>query len=70
MTWPPAGVDWYYADAYTAIACGDCREVMPLLPKVDLVLADPPYGIKRFKKGFGSTALRATDARRAALNGI
>ncbi len=23
----------------------DCREVLPLLPKVDLVLTDPPYGI-------------------------
>lgn len=25
---------------------GDCLEIMPLLPKVDLVLTDPPYGIK------------------------
>ena len=24
---------------------GDCREVMPLLPRVDLLLTDPPYGI-------------------------
>ncbi len=24
---------------------GDCREVLPLLPRVDLVLTDPPYGI-------------------------
>lgn len=24
---------------------GDCREVLPLLPNVDLVLTDPPYGI-------------------------
>ena len=24
---------------------GDCREVLPLLPKHDLVLTDPPYGI-------------------------
>jgi len=22
----------------------DCRDVLPLLPKVDLVLTDPPYG--------------------------
>jgi DNA modification methylase len=43
MTWPPDGVDWYYSDEYTAIACGDCREVLPRLPKVDLVLTDPPY---------------------------
>ena len=24
---------------------GDCREVLPLLPHVDLILTDPPYGI-------------------------
>lgn len=24
---------------------GDCREILPLLPKVDLVLTDPPYGV-------------------------
>lgn len=24
---------------------GDCREILPHLPKVDLVLTDPPYGI-------------------------
>lgn len=26
---------------------GDCREVLPLLPKCDLILTDPPYGIGR-----------------------
>jgi site-specific DNA-methyltransferase (adenine-specific)/modification methylase len=24
---------------------GDCREVLPMLPQVDLILTDPPYGI-------------------------
>lgn len=24
---------------------GDCLEIMPLLPKVDLVVTDPPYGV-------------------------
>jgi DNA modification methylase len=24
---------------------GDCREVLPMMPKVDLILTDPPYGI-------------------------
>jgi DNA modification methylase len=24
---------------------GDCREVLPMLPKVDAVITDPPYGI-------------------------
>ena len=27
------------------IYLGDCLEVMQLLPKVDLVVTDPPYGI-------------------------
>ena len=25
--------------------CADCRDVLPLLPKVDAVITDPPYGI-------------------------
>jgi site-specific DNA-methyltransferase (adenine-specific)/modification methylase len=24
--------------------CGDCREILPTLPKVDAVVTDPPYG--------------------------
>jgi len=43
MPWPPDGIDWYYSDDYTAIAHGDCRDILPHLPKVDLVLTDPPY---------------------------
>ena len=45
MQWPPVGVKWYYSDPSVCIAHGDCREILPLLPKVDLVLTDPPYGI-------------------------
>jgi len=46
MTWPPdIGVRPFYADEACVIFHGDCREILPLLPKVDLVLADPPYGI-------------------------
>ncbi|KZC17031.1 hypothetical protein RHOFW510R12_01440 [Rhodanobacter sp. FW510-R12] len=26
---------------------GDCREILPTLPKVDAVITDPPYGIRR-----------------------
>ena len=44
-SWPPPGIKWYYSDDYTAIAHRDCREILPSLPKVDLVLTDPPYGI-------------------------
>lgn len=27
------------------LACGDCRDILPTLPKVDAVVTDPPYGI-------------------------
>lgn len=35
----------YYDQNGITIYHGDCREVLPTLPKVDLVLTDPPYGI-------------------------
>ena len=35
----------YYQDSACTIYHGDCREILPQLPKVDLVLTDPPYGI-------------------------
>jgi len=47
--WPPAGVDWYYSDDSVAIACADCREILPTLEPVDLVLTDPPYGVEKDK---------------------
>jgi hypothetical protein len=38
----------YYSDDAVTIYHGDCREILPLLaPVVDLVLTDPPYGIKK-----------------------
>ena len=30
---------------------GDCRDVLPLLPKVDAVITDPPYGLGGRMKG-------------------
>lgn len=45
VPWPPVGVDWYYSDSSCAIACADCREILPHLPKVDAVITDPPYGM-------------------------
>jgi len=37
----------YYEDTKSGIVIyhGDCREILPTLPKVDLVLTDPPYGV-------------------------
>jgi DNA modification methylase len=35
----------YYQDALVTIYNADCRQVLPFLPKFDLLLTDPPYGI-------------------------
>jgi len=35
----------YYEDALITIYNADCRQVLPFLPKQDLLLTDPPYGI-------------------------
>jgi len=35
----------YYDHAGVQIFHGDCREILPHLPEVDIVLTDPPYGV-------------------------
>lgn len=35
----------YYEDSAVKIYLGDCREILPQLGPVDLVLTDPPYGV-------------------------
>ena len=35
----------YYEDSSVQIWLGDARDIMPTLPKVDLVLTDPPWGV-------------------------
>lgn len=35
----------YYEDGAVTIYHGDSREILPSLPKADLLLTDPPYGI-------------------------
>lgn len=55
----------YYNDERAGITIynGDCREILPLLPKADLILTDPPYGIGedggrfRDRKGGGHRVL-------------
>ena len=37
----------YYQDEWVTIYNADCRDILPELPKVDLVLTDPPYGINK-----------------------
>ncbi|THD06139.1 DNA-methyltransferase [Rhodanobacter lindaniclasticus] len=41
---------------------GDCREILPTLPKVDAVITDPPYGIGRA----GQSGMRG--AKRGRIN--
>lgn len=35
----------YYQDEYCTIYNSDCRDILPLISQVDLVLTDPPYGM-------------------------
>jgi len=47
-------IEPYYEEPGIQIFLGDCREILPQLPKVDLVLTDPPYGIgDKWQGGFG-----------------
>ena len=46
-TLPPLGptMNPYYQDENCTIYNADCRDILPTLPNVDLVLTDPPYGV-------------------------
>jgi site-specific DNA-methyltransferase (adenine-specific)/modification methylase len=46
---------------------GDCMEILPTLDKVDAIITDPPYGIKRFEKGFGATRFKGHDVEKNGL---
>ncbi len=37
----------YYQDSAVTIYHGDCREILPTLEAVNLVLTDPPYGVRK-----------------------
>lgn len=52
--WPPKGITPYYLDDSVCIVHGDCRDVLPVLQPVDLVLTDPPYGIGAIWRGGNS----------------
>lgn len=52
----------YYRDDAGEIYLGDCRDVLPQLPQVDLALTDPPYntdeiGKRHFQYGPGQVRL-------------
>jgi len=40
----------FYQDDWATIYCADCRDILPMLEPVDLVLTDPPYeGFSQFE---------------------
>lgn len=49
------GVAPYFDDGQITIYCGDCRDILPSIDPatVDLVLTDPPYGLKAIRGGAG-----------------
>ena len=57
----------YYNDERSGIKIyfGDCREILPTLPKADLILTDPPYGLgERWTGGTWGSATMYEDARK------
>jgi len=44
----------YYEHAGITIYHGDCREILPSLEPMDLLLTDPPYGIGVARRTFGA----------------
>jgi DNA modification methylase len=59
----------YYSHGGIDIHLGDCREILPTLPKCDLLLTDPPYGIgfaaqpTRYQRTNGMNAVDWDDLR-------
>ncbi len=56
----------YYQDDAVQIFHGDCREILPELPKADLLLTDPPY--LQSKSGGGLIGRRETYQRIQSLS--
>lgn len=42
----------FYRNENGILYCGDCLEIMPLLPKVDLIVTSPPYDNLRTYNGY------------------
>lgn len=58
----------YYQDSAVTIYHGDCREILPTLERVDLVLTDPPY-IHKHTDG-GGFAAKANFYKMRQLDGL
>ena len=59
----------YYQDKWVTIYHGDCREILPTLEPVDLVLTDPPYGVNKaeWDQNYDISALSIPIARKLGL---
>ncbi len=58
----------YYQDDAVTIFLGDCRDILPGLPTVDLVLTDPPYGIGDIWQGGKGHGWRVTEGNKHMRN--
>jgi site-specific DNA-methyltransferase (adenine-specific) len=45
----------YYDHAGITIYHGDCRDILPSIEPVDLVLTDPPYGVEKGYESYADT---------------
>jgi len=45
----------FYADEAVTLYHGDCREILPSIGKVDVVITDPPYSSGRAEEEFAAT---------------
>jgi len=45
----------YYRDDQVTLYHGDCRELLPAMPAVDVVITDPPYSSGRAESEFAAT---------------
>ena len=52
----------YHQEEAVTIYHGDCRQILPLLGRFDLLMADPPYGIGAAKGNFIGTKKRKNAA--------
>lgn len=49
------GVRPYYQDELVTLYHGDCRDLLPQMPKVGVVVTDPPYSSGRSESEFAAT---------------
>lgn len=57
------GLRPYHEEAAVTIYHGDCRQILPMLGRFDLLLTDPPYGIGEGMKAARRTKTAKPDAR-------